>query len=141
MKGNYKLSRRTLLTGGTAAVVFAAAYPLVTQASEPDVFAMSNWTPLVGQELQAGPAVVVLENVTDLRQDARLGELEDSAERYRLAFGLVRGQLPTESLEISHPRSGAVQLFITHSGAKATAVIDRRGANLTPPVAKDQTHE
>lgn len=141
MRINHRLSRRTLLTGGVAAIGFAAAYPLVSQASAPDPFAMSSWTDLVGQQLQAGSAVVLVESVTDLRRAPRPGEHHDTANRYRLVFALVRGELPSQTLEVAHPTLGAVNFFITHGGAKATAVIDRRGANLTPPVAKDGTHE
>ncbi|MBT8160016.1 MULTISPECIES: hypothetical protein [Arthrobacter] len=131
----YKLSRRTLLIGGAGAVVLAAAGPLTSQASEPDVFTLASWTPLLGRQLAAGTAVVRLETVEDLRRAPRPGEHVDPAERFRLGFSLVTGAFPLETITISHPKSGAVNLFITHSEGKATAVIDRRGASLLPPTA------
>ncbi|MCZ9881463.1 DUF6916 family protein [Arthrobacter sp. B2a2-09] len=135
METSYKLSRRTLLIGGAGAIVLAVAGPLTSQASEPDVFTLASWTPLVGQQLAAGTAVVRLESVEDLRRAPRPGEHVDPAERFRLGFSLVSGAFPPETIAISHPRSGAVNLFITHNDGKATAVIDRRGATLLPPTA------
>ncbi|MBB6403526.1 hypothetical protein [Arthrobacter sp. AZCC_0090] len=135
MDTSLKLSRRTLLIGGAGAVVLAAAGPLTSQASEPDVFTLASWTPLVGQQLAAGPAVVRLETAEDLRRAPRPGEHADPAERFRLGFSLVTGALPPETIAIVHPKSGLVSLFITHGGSNATAVIDRRGATLLPPTA------
>lgn len=146
MDTSYKLSRRTILIGGAGALVLAGAGPLTSQASEPDAFSLASWTPLVGQQLAAGTAVVRLESVEDLRRAPRPGEYSDPAERFRLSFSLVGGAYPPETIAISHPKSGMVNLFITRSDSKASAVIDRRGAKLlpptaAPPVAKDRTHD
>ncbi|WP_028266477.1 hypothetical protein [Arthrobacter sp. MA-N2] len=135
METSFKLNRRTLLVGGAGAVVLAVAGQLTSQAAEPDVFTLASWTPLLGQQLKAGTAVVRLDSAEDLRRAPRPGEHADPAERFRLGFSLVNGAYPPDTIAISHPRSGAVSLFITHSDGKAFAIIDRRGATLLPPTA------
>lgn len=135
MKTSDRLSRRTLLIGGAGAAVLAVAGPPASQASEPDVFTLASWRPLVGQQLKAGSAVVRLESADDLRRAPRPGEHPDPAERFQLGFSLVSGAFPPETIAVSHPTNGTVSLFITHHDRKATAIIDRRGATLLPPTA------
>lgn len=133
MTGKAQLSRRTLMAGGLGTLALLALAPQVSTASTPAPYALDSWLPLLGTEVIAdGGAVLRVQAVEDLRTPAKAGDFDPTADRFRLVFTLVSGELKDDSITVQHPLAGGVSLLTNRFEATAVAYIDRRGASLLP---------
>lgn len=128
-----QLSRRTLLSGGVGTLALLALTPQMSTASAPGPYSLAAWLPLLGTEITAdGGAVLRVWDVADLRTPTMAGDFDPNADRFRLAFTLVSGELKDDSIIVQHPQAGGVSLLTNRFEAKAVAYIDRRGASGLP---------
>lgn len=128
-----QLSRRTLLAGGVGTLALLALTPQMSTASAPGPYSLAAWLPLLGTEITAdGGAVLRVRTVEDLRTPDRPDAFDSKADRFRLVFTLVSGELIPESITVHHPQAGKVSLLTNQFEDTAVASIDRRGASLLP---------
>ncbi|ALO67109.1 hypothetical protein NHF46_09705 [Arthrobacter alpinus] len=128
-----QLSRRTLLAGGVGTLALLAIAPQMSTASAPGPYDLAAWLPLLGTEVTAdGGAVLRVRTVEDLRTPERPDAFDSNADRFRLVFTLVSGEMTSDSITVHHPQAGEVSLLTNQFQDTAVAYIDRRGASLLP---------
>lgn len=131
-----QISRRTLLAGGVGTLALLALVPQISAASTPGPYSLAAWLPLLGTEVTAdGGTVLRVRSVEDLRtpeRPERRDAFDSKADRFRLVFAVVSGELRSDSIIVHHPRSGEVSLLTNPFQGTAVAYIDRRGVSLLP---------
>lgn len=128
-----QISRRTLLAGGVGTLALLALVPQMSTASTPGPYSLAAWLPLLDTEVTAdGGTVLRVRSVEDLRTPERPDAFDSKADRFRLVFAVVSGELISDSITVHHPQSGEVSLLTNQFQDTAVAYIDRRGASLLP---------
>lgn len=135
MTHQLKLSRRNLLAGGVGALALIVVAPQISTATAtaPEPYSFQTWSALQGRDVKTSTgATLRIEQVVDLRQAARAGEVNNSGDRFRLHLVLVAGTFGADLITVQHPQAGPVLLFTTQDRATAVAFIDRRGETSLP---------